>query len=129
MAQSKSAQDFLKAVHQLQQPDERVSTTALAAVLAVAAPSVTDMAIKLCRAGLLDYRKHHGMRLTQAGEQAAQGVITRHIVIEQYLIECLGYDPDEAHQEAEQMEHTVSDRFVLALLHLMDRCAAERAIE
>lgn len=117
---TQSVEDFLKALLVLQGQHERVSTNALAEALSIAAPSVTDMAARLSAAGLIDYRKYHGMRLTEAGEQAAQQIIQRHELIEEYLVSQLGFAPDEAHQEAEQMEHAVSDRFVNAVVHRLN---------
>ena len=115
-----SVEDFLKALLMLQRQRERVSTNTLAETLSIAAPSVTDMAVRLSAAGLIDYRKYHGVRLTEAGEQAAQQIIERHELIEEYLVSHLGFALDEAHQEAEQMEHAVSDRFVNALIHKLN---------
>ena len=74
---SKSVEDFLKAVYSLQQDVERVSTNALADHLAVKAPSVTDMARRMEGAGLILYKKYHGMRLTDQGERMALMVIRR----------------------------------------------------
>ena len=113
--ESRSVQDFLKTVYELQQDCERVLTNALAEALSISAPSVTDMAGRLCTAGLLDYRKQHGVKLTEEGEKIALNVIYRHQMIERFLIEHLGYSELEAHQEAELMEHVVSDKFVQAL--------------
>ncbi len=116
LPESQSVQDFLKAVYTLQKQCERVSTNALAEALLISAPSVTDMAGRLCAVGLLDYRKHRGVKLTQIGEKSARNVIQRHELIEQFLIEHLNYNQDQAHQEAELMEHVVSDKFVEALV-------------
>jgi DtxR family Mn-dependent transcriptional regulator len=114
---SPSVQDFLKAVYELQTNHrcERVLTNALAEALSITAPSVTDMAGRLCTAGLLDYRKQHGVRLTEAGQDIACKVLRRHQIIERYLISQLGYDEHAAHEEAEHMEHAVSDKFVEAM--------------
>lgn len=73
------------------------------------------MAARLRADGLVDYRKHHGVRLTETGEQAAQQIVHRHEGIERFLVHDLGFTPDEAHQEAEHMEHAVSNRLVDAL--------------
>jgi DtxR family Mn-dependent transcriptional regulator len=116
-SESQAVQDFLKAVYELQGSHERVLTNTLAEALSISAPSVTDMAGRLCTAGLLDYRKQHGVKLTEAGEQIALSVLYRHQIIERFLIEQLGYAAVEAHQEAERMEHAVSDKFVQALAH------------
>ncbi len=112
---SQAVQDFLKAVYTLQQEAERASTSALAEMLSISAPSVTDMARRLTLAGLVDYEKYRGVRLTESGEQEALRVIRRHRLIELYLVTELGYAIHEVHDEAERLEHAVSDRFVEAV--------------
>jgi DtxR family Mn-dependent transcriptional regulator len=115
LTQSKSVQDFLKAVYRLQQDEDRVSTNALAEGLAVQAPSVTEMAQRLVNAGLIDYERYKGVRLTLHGEAIALKIIRRHRLIELYLVRELNYALKEVHAEAESLEHAVSDRFVNAL--------------
>ncbi len=119
-ADSQSVQDFLKAVYTLQQQMERVSTNALAEMLSISPPSVTDMAHRLMMAELVNYEKYHGVRLTETGEREALRVIRRHRLIELYLVKDLGYALHEVHDEAEQLEHAVSDRFVAALVEKLD---------
>lgn len=115
LLRSESVQNFLKSVYALQQEMERVSTNALADVLGISAPSVTDMAQRLEEASLLDYQKYRGVVLTEKGLQAALQIIRRHRLIELYLVEQLGYALHEVHDEAENLEHAVSDRFVEAI--------------
>jgi DtxR family Mn-dependent transcriptional regulator len=115
MAQSRSVEDFLKAVYTLQQKAERVSTNALAEALAVKAPSITDMARRMVEAGLVDYQKYYGVRLTEDGEDIALRVIRRHRLIELYLVSEMSYELHEVHSEAERLEHAVSDRFIEAI--------------
>ena len=115
LTQSKSVQDFLKSVYSLQQGGERVSTNALAELLNVAAPSVTDMAQRLVAADLIDYERYKGVRLTATGEALALKIVRRHRLIELYLVNELGYKLQEVHQEADHLEHAVSDRFIEAL--------------
>jgi len=113
---SRAVEDFLKAVYSLQQktPD-RVSTNSLAEALDIAAPTVTDMARRMEDAGLLDYRKYHGMILTDEGMALALRVLRRHRLLELYLVQELGYELHEVHHEAENLEHAVSDRFIEAI--------------
>jgi len=113
---SRAVEDFLKAVYSLQQktPD-RVSTNSLAEALDIAAPTVTDMARRMEDAGLLDYRKYHGMVLTDEGMALALRVLRRHRLLELYLVQELGYELHEVHHEAENLEHAVSDRFIEAI--------------
>ncbi|MCA0457512.1 MAG: metal-dependent transcriptional regulator [Chloroflexi bacterium] len=115
LTQSKSVQDFLKAVYSLQQGGERVSTNALAEGLAVAAPSITDMAQRLVTAGLIDYERYKGVLLTPTGEMVALKMVRRHRLIELYLVNELGYALQDVHDEAEKLEHAVSDKFVEAI--------------
>lgn len=124
--ESRSVENFLKAVYVLQQQsatDEtvneekrgRVATNALAEALNISPPSVTDMARRMVESDLVDYRKYYGVRLTGAGREVALHVIRRHRLIELYLSEELGYDLHEVHDEAEELEHAVSDRFIEAI--------------
>jgi DtxR family Mn-dependent transcriptional regulator len=113
--QSESVENFLKAVYILQQQSERVSTNTLSETLNISAPSVTDMAQRMVAAGLVDYQKYRGVVLTPAGEEIALRIIRRHRLIELYLVEELGYALAEVHDEAERLEHAVSERFVEAI--------------
>lgn len=114
---SRAAEDYLKAVYKLQRSESPVSTTALAGKLDRSAASVTNMVKSLADQGLLEHVPYHGVSLTEAGELSALLIIRRHRVIELYLIEKLGYTWDTVHEEAERLEHAVSDE-------LVDRMAA-----
>ena len=111
---SESVENFLKAIYSLQQLSERVATNTLADALTISAPSVTDMAQRMVRDGLVDYQKYRGVVLTSAGEEVALKIIRRHRLIELYLVTELGYELHEVHDEAEALEHAVSDRFIEA---------------
>lgn len=113
--QTTAVEDFLKAVYVLQQRDERASTNALREALNITAPSVTDMAKRLTDSGLIDYQKYKGVRLTDEGERVALQILRRHRLIELYLVQELGYALHEVHDEAESLEHAVSDRFIDAI--------------
>ncbi len=108
-----SIQDYLKAIYELTRQGEPASTTALAARLGVEPASVTGMVQKLAaaRPPLVDYRKHHGVRLTAAGRRAALEVIRHHRLLEAWLVKTLGYSWDEVHSEAERLEHVISEDF------------------
>lgn len=112
---TESVENFLKTVYQLQQNTERVSTNAISKALNITAPSVTDMAQRLQEQGLLDYIKYRGVRLTRMGERVALQMIRRHRLIELYLVQELGYALHEVHDEAENLEHAVSNQFVEAI--------------
>src|SRR5690349_2391225 len=108
---TQNIQDYLKAIYNLAKSDGSASTTALAARLGVAAPSVTGMIQKLASSTppLVVYRKHQGVTLTPEGERAALEVIRHHRLIETYLVENLGYGWDEVHAEADRLEHAISE--------------------
>ncbi len=112
---SQSVEDFLKAIYMLQREADRVATNALADTLKISAPAVTDMAQRLVDEGTVDYVKYRGVRLTEKGERVALQMLRRHRLIEAYLVQDLGYALHEVHDEAEALEHTVSDRFVEAI--------------
>ncbi|MDZ4766213.1 MAG: metal-dependent transcriptional regulator [Chloroflexota bacterium] len=118
-APSPAVENFLKAIYTLQQSDAespaRVSTNALSEHLGKTAPSITDMAQRMTAAGLVDYKRHHGVVLTAAGATIALRVLRRHRLIELYLVTELGYELRDVHNEAERLEHAVSDRFVEAI--------------
>jgi len=92
-----------------------VSTNALKDMLNITAPSVTDMAKRLAEGGLLDYVKYQGVKLTEKGEVMALNLIRRHRLLELYLVQELGYALHEVHDEADKLEHAVSDRFIAAI--------------
>jgi len=108
-----SIQDYLKVIYELTESGELASTTALAARLHIAPASVTGMMQKLASAKppLVEYRKHQGVTLTATGKRAALEVIRHHRLIEAWLVQTLGYSWDEVHNEAEKLEHVISEEF------------------
>ena len=111
---SSSVGDYLKAIWSLG-GTEAVSTKDLAERLSIAAPSVSEMLARLHEMGLVQHEPYRGARLAPAGRQEALRLVRRHRLIETYLVEHLGYAWDEVHEEAEVLEHAVSDRFVECL--------------
>lgn len=108
-----SIQDYLKNIYELTEDGETASTNALAAKLKVSAPSVTGMIQKLAssKPPLVEYQKHQGVTLTQEGKKAALEVIRHHRLLEAWLVQTLGYSWDEVHEEAEKLEHVISEGF------------------
>jgi DtxR family Mn-dependent transcriptional regulator len=108
-----SIQDYLKNIYELTEDGETASTNALAAKLKVSAPSVTGMIQKLASAKppLVEYQKHQGVTLTKDGKRAALEVIRHHRLLEAWLVQTLGYSWDEVHEEAERLEHVISEDF------------------
>jgi len=111
---SESVDDYLKAILELGgAEDSRVTTNALAQRLAVRTPSVTGMLQKLAaqRPALVLYEKHRGVRLAAAGKRRAWELIRHHRLLELFLHDVLKYSWDEVHEEAERLEHFISERF------------------
>jgi DtxR family transcriptional regulator, Mn-dependent transcriptional regulator len=108
-----STQDYLKVIYQLTEGGEAASTTALATRLHVAPASVTGMMQRLAstKPALVEYHKHQGVTLTAAGKRGALEVIRHHRLIEAWLVQTLGYSWDEVHNEAEKLEHVISEEF------------------
>lgn len=108
---SQSVENFVKEVYDLQQETGWASTSALAERLSHRPASVTNMTQKLARqeGALVEHRPYHGVRLTAAGERIALEVIRHHRLIELYLAEALGVPWDRVHDEAERLEHAISE--------------------
>src|SRR5258708_29805619 len=108
-----SIQDYLKIIYELSEDGQPASTTSLAARLGIAPASVTGMIQKLAalKPALVVYRKHQGVTLSAAGRRAALEVIRHHRLIEAWLVQTLGYSWDEVHNEAERLEHVISQSF------------------
>ena len=103
-------EDYLKAIYSLWQTGESVRTAALAARLNVKPPTVTAMLKTLADLNLIRYEPYRGVELTDAGEQIALEVVRHHRLIELYLVEALGFSWDEVHEEAEVLEHFISEK-------------------
>ena len=108
-----SIQDYLKNIYELTENGENASTNALAKRLNISAPSVTGMVQKLAssKPPLVEYQKHQGVTLTKEGKRAALEVIRHHRLLEAWLVQTLGYSWDEVHEEAERLEHVISEDF------------------
>lgn len=109
---SRSIEDYLKVIYMLQERAGPVQTSAIAEELDVAPPSVSGMVRRLSESGLLEHTPYHGVELTPAGRRAALRVVRRHRILETYLTSKLGYDWDSVHEEAERLEHAVSDGLI-----------------
>jgi len=111
-ALSRSVEDYLKAVYQITEREPDAATSDIAERLGVAPASVTGMIKRLAESGLLEHEPYRGARLTERGRQAALAVMRRHRIIESYLINKLAYDWSSVHEEAERLEHAVSDELI-----------------
>lgn len=108
-----SIQDYLKNIYELTESGKAASTNALAQKLNVKPASVTGMIQKLASAkpALVEYQKHQGVTLTKEGKRGALEVIRHHRLLEAWLVQTLGYSWDEVHEEAERLEHVISEDF------------------
>lgn len=108
-----STQDYLKHIYEFTERNAPASTNALAARLKVRPASVTGMIQKLAneKPALVKYQKHQGVTLTKEGRRAALEVIRHHRLLETWLVKTLGYSWDEVHEEAERLEHIISEDF------------------
>jgi len=110
---TQSVQDYLKRIYELTEDGSPASTNDLARELNIKPASVTGMIQKLAaeKTPLVEYQKHQGVTLTPAGKKAALEVIRHHRLIETWLVQTLGYTWDEVHEEAERLEHVISEEF------------------
>jgi DtxR family Mn-dependent transcriptional regulator len=107
------AQDYLKVIWNAQEWSlEKVSTKMLAEQLGVSASTASESIRKLAEQGLVDHEKYGAVTLTESGRRAALAMVRRHRLLEAFLVTELGYSWDEVHDEAEVLEHAVSDRLV-----------------
>ncbi len=113
---STQTENYLKAIwNAAEWSTEPVTVSALAARLGLAASSVSEAVRKLTARGLVTHAPYGAIALSAEGERIAVGMVRKHRVIETFLVEELGYAWDEVHDEAEVLEHAVSDRFVDAV--------------
>jgi DtxR family Mn-dependent transcriptional regulator len=106
---SDAIQDYLKSAYTLQAASGRVTIGALARHQRVAPASASAMVKKLAALGLLEHEPYRGAHLTEAGEQVALEVIRHHRLLELYLAETLGLHVDDVHDEADRLEHVISE--------------------
>lgn len=114
-----SVEDYLKAIYNLSPEGRPASTSDIAHRLDLSAPSVSGMVKRLSEQGLLEHVPYKGVQLTEEGRRAALRMIRRHRVIETYLVDRLGYTWDTVHEEAERLEHAVSDTLIQRMADAM----------
>jgi len=116
---SSSVGDYVKAIWELGGA-ETASTREVSARLSVSPASVTNMFARLQEMGLVEYERYRGASLTERGREEALRLVRRHRLIETFLLEHLGYSWEEVHEEAERLEHAVSDGFTERLAEFLD---------
>ena len=106
---TEAIQHYLREIYKLGQADERVSVTALARAQHVSPASASAMVKKLDALGLAEHVPYRGVSLTPSGERVALEVIRHHRLLELYLAETLGVDVEDVHDEADRLEHAISE--------------------
>jgi DtxR family transcriptional regulator, Mn-dependent transcriptional regulator len=110
---SPAIDDYLKTIyHHTEWQDEQITPSQLAAELGLAPSSVTEMVQKLAAQGLVTHRPYGPISLSASGQKRAAAIIRRHRLIETWLVSEFGYAWDEVHDEAEILEHAISDRLL-----------------
>lgn len=109
MESTDSVQDYLKAIYLIAEKGDEVATSAVAARLAVSPASVTAMIKRLAASGHVKHRRYQGFALTEKGRRLALEVIRHHRLLEAYLHQALGMDWDRVHDQAEVLEHAISE--------------------
>lgn len=104
-----SVEDYLKAIYTITRQGRPATTSEIARWLELSPPSVSGMVKRLSEQGLLEHQPYKGVHLTSKGRRVALTMLRRHRIIESYLVERLGYSWDSVHQEAERLEHAVSE--------------------
>ena len=125
MLRSSTVENYLKAIYQgqsaLAATERLVPMGHVAAALGVAPGTATTMVKALSEAGLAEYEPYSGVRLTAAGEKLAGLVLRRHRLVELFLVQVMGMSWAEVHEEAEQLEHVVSERLIERIDEMLGR--------
>ena len=106
---SASDQDYLRAIYDAGGHERRVGTGELAGQLKLTQGAVTVALQRLQQKGLVDYQRYRGARLTEPGQRQALEMVRHHRLIERFLVEFLDYDWNEVHEEADRLEHVISE--------------------
>lgn len=120
MVLSQSVEDYLKTIYKLELGGAVPSTSTIAEAMNVSSASATNMAKRLDKMGLVNYRSYKGATLTDAGKKIALEVIRHHRLLELYLSEEMGYSWDQVHDEAEKLEHHISEQFEDKIAELLN---------
>jgi DtxR family Mn-dependent transcriptional regulator len=120
-ALTRAQQDYLKALYQLHGDQRPVPTGDLAQRLGISSPSVSEMVARLGAQGLVEHDRHRGQELTREGRKVALQLVRHHRLLEMFLVQILGYSWDEVHEEAERLEHVISERMEARIFELLGR--------
>src|SRR5712672_144462 len=118
---TRAQQDYLKALYQLHGDQRPVPTRDLAQRLGISSPSVSEMVTRLTTQGLVEHDRYRGQQLTREGRKVALELVRHHRLLEMFLVQVLGYRWDEVHEEAERLEHVISERMEARIFELLGR--------
>ena len=125
MLPTSTVENYLKAIYQgqssLPSSERLVSMGQVASALGVTPGTATTMIKALAESGLAEYEPYSGVRLTAAGEKLAGLVLRRHRLVELFLVNVMGMSWDEVHDDAEQLEHVVSERLIERIDEMLGR--------
>src|SRR3982075_1567241 len=116
-----SQEDYLKALHPLNGHEHPIPTRDLAQRLGISSPSVSEMVNRLSAQGLVEHDRYRGQQLTREGRKVALELVRHHRLLEMFLVRVLGYSWDEVHDEAERLEHVISERMEQRIFELLGR--------
>ena len=118
---TRSQEDYLKALYLLGGNERPVPTRDLAQRLGISSPSVSEMVTRLSAQGLVEHDRYRGQQLTREGRKVALELVRHHRLLEMFLVRVLGYGWDEVHEEAERLEHVISERMEQRIFDLLGR--------
>ena len=118
---TQSQEDYLKALYHLHGDTRPVPTRELAQRLGISSPSVSEMVNRLEAQGLVEHDRYRGQQLTREGRKVALELVRHHRLLEMFLVQVLGYSWDEVHEEAERLEHVISERMEQRIFDLLGR--------
>ena len=118
---TRSQQDYLKVLYLLEGDQRPVPTRELAQRLGISSPSVSEMVTRLSAQGLVEHDRYRGQQLTREGRKVALELVRHHRLLEMFLVQVLGYSWDEVHDEAERLEHVISERMEQRIFELLGR--------
>ncbi len=118
---TRSQEDYLKALYNLHGDSRPVPTRELAQRLGISSPSVSEMVTRLTAQGLVEHDRYRGQQLTREGRKVALELVRHHRLLEMFLVQVLGYSWDEVHEEAERLEHVISERMEQRIFELLGR--------
>ena len=118
---TRAQEDYLKALYLLHGHQRPVPTRDLAQRLGISSPSVSEMVTRLTAQGLVEHDRYKGQQLTREGRKVALELVRHHRLLEMFLVQVLGYSWDEVHDEAERLEHVISERMEQRIFELLGR--------